>query len=64
MLFVRNLLITPLSIFEVISFLLSSDLEFSIHADKAYLLCLDYSALVHRKIISLALNWNSRIVIN
>ena len=64
MLFVRNLLIIPLSIFEVISFLLRSDLEFSIRADKAYLLCLDSSALVHRKIISLALNWGTRIVIN
>ena len=56
MIFVKNLLIIPLSVFEVISFLLNSDLEFSIHADKAYLLCLDYSALVQRKITSLALN--------
>ena len=64
MLFVRNLLIIPRSIFELISFLLRSDLEFSVRADKAYSLCLDSSALVHRKIISSALNWGTRIVIN
>lgn len=37
-----------LSIFEL-SFPLGSDLGFSIHADKAYLLHLDSSALVLRK---------------
>lgn len=39
-----------LRVFELISFLLGSDLELSIHADKVYLLHLDSSALCLEKL--------------
>lgn len=59
----KNMLDIHLSIFELY-FPLGSDLGYIIHADKAYLSPLDFCALVLRKNTSLALHWNSKIVIN
>ena len=64
MLLVKSMLDMHLSLFELISFLLASDLEFCIHADKACLLHLAAPALALRKITSLTLHRSTKIVIN